>query len=109
MALLPRRLRPSVLIRRKAMYSGFFGNSLFWKVVGVGLFGKSTIQKFFGKNEEVLEVSRLGAGRYMRLTTSKPLTRRTRKKMIRNGQTPPTIKGERALARQWVESQTRAS
>ncbi len=109
MALLPRALRPSVMIRRKAMYSGFLGSSSFWKIVGVAVFGKGTLKKFFGKNVEVLEVSKLGTGRYMRVTTSKPMSRRSRKKMIRSGQTPPTRKGERALAQKWADSQSRAS
>ncbi len=109
MALIPRTLRPSVMIRRKAMYSGFLGSSSFWKIVGVAVFGRSTLKKFFGKNEEVLDISRRGSGRYMQLTTSKPLSRRARKRMTRAGQTPPTIKGERASAQKWVESQSRAS
>ena len=109
MALLPYRLRPSVMIRRKAMYSGFLGSSGFWKLVGIALFSKSTLKKFFGKNVEVLDVSKLGTGRYMQLTTSKPASRRSRKKMIRAGQTPPTRKGERALGQIWADSQTRAS
>ena len=109
MAMLPRHLRPAVMIRRKALYSGFLGSSGFWKIVGVAVFGKSTLKKFFGKNEEVLDVSKLGVGRYMQLTTSKPASRRSRKKMVRAGQTPPTRKGERALGQKWADSQSRAS
>ena len=109
MALLPRHLRPAVMIRRKALYSGFLGSSGFWKVVGIAVFGKSTLKKFFGKNVEVIDVSRLGTGRYMQLTTSKPLSRRGRKKMARAGQTPPTLKGERAGAAKWAESHVSAS
>lgn len=109
MAMLPRHLRPAVMIRRKALYSGFLGSSSFWKIVGVAVFGKSTLKKFFGKNEEVVDVSKLGVGRFMQLTTSKPLSRRARKKMTRSGQTAPTLKGERATAQKWVESQPRAS
>ena len=109
MALLPYRLRPAVMIRRKAMYSGFLGRSSFWKIVGVAVFGRRTLKKFFGKNVEVLEVSKLGVGRYMQVTTSKPMSRRSRKKMVRAGQTPPTRKSERALAKKWVNSQSRAS
>lgn len=107
MALLPRALRPSVLIRRKSMYAGFLGPSTFWKVVGVFVFGKSTLKKFFGKNEEVIDASSLGSGRYMQITTSKPLSRRARKKMVRAGLTPPTVKGDRALAQLWAESNAR--
>ena len=107
MALLPRMLRPSVLIRRKAMYTGFLGNSGFWKVVGVFVFGKSTIKKFFGKNPEVIDVSSLGSGRVMQITTTRPMSRRARKKTVRSGATPPTLKGDRALATLWAESKSR--
>ena len=47
---LPRMLRPSVIIRRKAMYMGFLGPSRFWKVVGLVVFGKRSITKFFGNH-----------------------------------------------------------
>jgi hypothetical protein len=107
MALIPRMLRPSVLIRRKAMYQGFLGPSTLWKVVGVVVFGKSTIKKFFGKNPEVIDVSSLGAGRVMQVTTAKPMTRRARKRAVRSGLTPPTLKGDRALATLWAESKAR--
>ena len=103
MALVPRMLRPSVLIRRKAMYSGFLGNSGFWKVVGVFVFGKSTVKKFFGKNEEVVDVSSLGSGRFMQVTTAKPQSRRSRKKMRKRGIVPPTLEGDRAMAARWAD------
>ena len=103
MALVPRMLRPSVLIRRKALYSGFLGTSGFWKVIGVFVFGKSTVKKFFGKNEEVVDVSSLGAGRFMQLTTAKPQSRRSRKKMLKNGVVPATLDNDRALASLWAD------
>jgi hypothetical protein len=102
-------LRPSVLLRRKAMYDGFLGKSGFWKIVGVVLFGKSSIKKFFGKSPEVIDVSRLGAGRYLELTTAKPTTRRTRKKMQRQGLVPPTLDAERKAASLWASRARRAS
>lgn len=81
MALIPRMLRPSVLIRRKALYSGILGPSRFWKTVAVVVFGKSTLKKFFGRNEEVLEVATLkGGGRLMQIETIKPPTRRERRR-----------------------------
>jgi len=107
MALIPRMLRPSVMIRRKAMYAGFLGPSTLWKVIGVVVFGKSTIKKFFGKNPEVIDVSSLRAGRVMQVTTSKPLSRRSRRKLVRAGETPPTLKGDRALGQLWADSQAR--
>ena len=102
MALLPRMLRPSVLIRRKAMYTGFLGNSGFWKVVGVFVFGKSTIKKFFGKNPEVIDVSSLGPGRVMELMTAKPVTKRRRRKLTKQGVTPPTLAEQKAFSQAWA-------
>ena len=102
MALVPRLLRPSVLIRRKAMYSGFMGNSTFWRVVGVFVYGRSTVKRFFGKNVEVIDVSSLGTGRWMSITTSKPTTRRSRRKLAKQGIVVPPLKEQRALAQLWA-------
>lgn len=102
MALLPRALRPSILIRRKAMYAGFLGPSTFWKVIGVFVFGKATIKKFVGKNPEVIDVSRLGADRFMTVTTAKPVTRRRRKKLAKRGVEPPSLKQQKAMSQLWA-------
>ena len=107
MALVPRMLRPSVLIRRKAMYQGFLGPSSFWKVVGVFVFGKATIKKFFGKNVEVVDLASLGSGRHMEVTTTKPLSRRARKKQRKAGTAGPTLKESRALAQLWADTEAR--
>ena len=104
MALLPRALRPSVLIRRKAMYSGIFGQSTFWKIVAAWVFGKASIKKFFGKNPEVIDAARLGSGRYMQLATAKPVTRRELKRLRKVGMEPPTLKEHRALGKTWATS-----
>ena len=101
-------LRPSVLLRRKAMYAGFLGPSSFWKVVGVFVFGKATIKKFFGKNVEVVDVSSLGAERFMTVTTAKPVTKRRRKKLAKQGITPPTLKERKALGMLWAAKQDAA-
>ncbi len=104
MALLPRALRPAVLIRRKAMYSGIFGQSTFWKVVAVWVFGKASIKKFFGKNVEVIDTAKLGSGRYMQLATAKPVTKRELKKLRKAGMEPPTLKQHQALGKLWAAS-----
>ena len=104
MALLPRALRPSVLIRRKAMYSGIFGQSKLWKVVAIWVFGKASIKKFFGKNVEVIDTSKLGTGRYMQLATAKPVTKRELKKLRKAGMEPPTLKEHKALGKLWTSS-----
>ena len=103
MALVPRMLRPSVLVRRKAMYSGFLGSSTFWKVVGVVVFGKRTLAKVFGRRPEVVDVSRLGPGRVLQLVTAEPLTRRRRRRLAARGVTVPTLAEQRVLAEVWAE------
>jgi hypothetical protein len=99
---IPRMLRPSVLIRRKALYAGFLGTSTFWKVVGVVVFGKRTITKFFGRQPEVIDVSRLGPGRVMQLVTAKPVTRRRRRRLAKRGVTAPNLAEQRVLAKLWA-------
>ncbi|HUF96854.1 MAG TPA: hypothetical protein VMM60_01920 [Ilumatobacter sp.] len=96
MALVPRLLRPAVLIRRKALYSGIFGNSTLWKGIAVWVFGKSILKKMAGKNVEVIDVSAMGAGRFMTIETIKPTTRRGRKKLAKKGTPAPTVKEYRA-------------
>jgi hypothetical protein len=105
MSLIPRLLRPSVLIRRKAMYAGFLGPSTFWKVVGVFVFGKSTIAKVFGRQPEVIDVSTLGPGRVMQLVTAKPMTKRRRRKLAKRGVVVPTRPQQEALAQIWASDQ----
>ncbi|MEO6653786.1 MAG: hypothetical protein ABIP17_14140 [Ilumatobacteraceae bacterium] len=107
MALIPRIFRPKFIIRRKALSAGIFGQSTFWKVVAVWVFGKTTLKKFFGKNTEVIDVSRLGGGRYMQLATAKPVNRRERKRLRKAGMEPPTLKEHRELGKLWTRSRAR--
>lgn len=87
------------------MYAGFLGPSTFWKVVGVVVYGKSTISKFFGKQPEVIDVSRLGPERVMQLITAKPVTRRRRRKLAKRGIHVPTLAEQQVLARIWASEQ----
>ena len=75
MALLPRALRPSVIIRRKAIWSGILGPSRFWKVIGVFVFGKGTIKKIFGKTPEVLGKQKVGFNSFVNVINAKPMTK----------------------------------
>ncbi len=84
MPLLPYAYRPTVIIRTKALRRGIFGPSIFWKVVAGVVFGRSTLKKVFGKNEEVLERATLkGGGRLMQIETIKAPSRRQRRKAAR--------------------------
>lgn len=73
---LPTLLSPVVIVRRKAMYRGVFGNSTMWKLVAVAVFGRGLLKKIFGRRPEVLAQNALVAGRIMSVATSKPLTKR---------------------------------
>ena len=86
------------------MYSGLFGQSTFWKIVAAWVFGKASIKKFFGKNVEVIDLAKLGQGRYMQVATAKPVTRRERKKLAKAGMQPPTLKEHKALGKLWATS-----
>jgi tRNA U54 and U55 pseudouridine synthase Pus10 len=92
-------LRPAVIIRRKALYSGVLGNSTVWKGVAVWVFGKAIIKKAAGKNLEVIDVSALGPGRFMTIETIKPTSRRARRKLDKRGTPAPTVKAYRATSR----------
>ena len=80
MALIPRVLRPSLVIRRKALYDGIFGPSTLWKAVAILVFGRSTLKKLLGKNPELIEVAKLdGPGHFMQIRTLPPSARRTKR------------------------------
>ncbi len=76
----PPSLRPGRIIRRKAMRQGIRGSSSFWKFVAVVVFGRSTIKKIFGKNEELVTREVFRSGGYMTVEPVKLMTRRDRKK-----------------------------
>ena len=77
MALIPRVLRPSLIIRRRALYDGVFGHSTVWKLVAVLVFGRSTLKKVFGKQAELIDVAKLeGPGHVMQIRTLPPSARR---------------------------------
>jgi hypothetical protein len=81
MPLIPYTYRPSVIVRSKALRKGLFGPSTFWKVVAAVVFGRRTLKKVFGRNEEVLEKAVLkGGGRLMQIETIKAPSRRQRRR-----------------------------
>jgi hypothetical protein len=80
MALFPRTLQPSFIIRRKAMRQGLLGRSLFWKVVAGVVFGRSTLKKVFGRNAEPLGKRTISAGHTISVAASAPLSRRQAKR-----------------------------
>ncbi len=79
MALLPRAFRPSVVIRRKAVSSGFLGPSTFWKIIGALVFGQGSIKKFLGKNPEPIAKQKVGFNSFVKVVNSKPLSAKQRR------------------------------
>ncbi len=57
-------------------------------MIAAFVFGRSTLKRLLGKNEEVLEVAKLkGGGHQMQITTIAPTTRRQRRKAAAGGVT----------------------
>ena len=83
MALVPRLLRPSVIIRRNATYKGLLGGNKGWLAVGVVLWSKSFLKKTFGKQEEILTTEKLKKGQFLRIDAVAPPSRRQRRKAKR--------------------------
>ena len=81
---LPPNLRPSLLIRRKAMRHGVFGSSRLWKFIAYWIIAKQTLRRLFGKRPEILDVAVLkGGGHVMRIETFARPTRRQRRRAAR--------------------------
>ena len=83
MALLPYTLRPAFLIRRNAMRRGVLGPSLVWKIVAVFVFGRSTMKSVFGKQPEHLGRVTLRRGQHVKVSTTAPATKLSRKQRRR--------------------------
>ena len=80
MALVPLTLRPSFIIRRKAMRLGVLGPSTFWKLVAVVVFGLNTLKRVFGRNVEHLGTRSLATGGTLTVATTAPLRRKQAKR-----------------------------
>ncbi len=80
MALIPYALRPSAVIRRKAMRQGILGSSSFWKLVAVFVFGGKTIRRFFGKTPDHLGTRTIGVGSFLSVAVLVPMTRKEKKR-----------------------------
>ena len=83
MALVPKLLRPSVIMRRNATYKGLLGGHKGWLAVGVVLWSKSFLKKTLGRNEEILTTEKLTKGQFLRIDVVHPPSRRQRKKTRR--------------------------
>ncbi|MFK7916830.1 MAG: hypothetical protein AB8G14_02035 [Ilumatobacter sp.] len=101
MAVLPYALRPAVIIRRKAIRQGLLGPSMFWKIVAGWVFGKTTIKKFFGKNDESLGTWTVGSNKFVNVINAKPPSKKERKAMT----TTPKQRRAAVIARAVADTQ----
>ena len=72
-----------ILVRRRALMEGVFGNDRAWRVVAAVLFGRSLMKKLFGRTTEVLTIERLAPGQGMVLRTIPYVSRRARRRAAR--------------------------
>jgi hypothetical protein len=79
MPLVPKLLRPSVILRRNATYKGLLGGQKGWLAVGVVLWSKSFLKRTFGKSEEILTTEKLTKGQFLRIDAVQLPSRRQRK------------------------------
>jgi hypothetical protein len=85
MALLPSLVRPSVLVRRQALYRGVFGNSWLWRTVAAVVFGRTLLKRLFGRSPEHIGTVELRPERAMMIQTITPTSRRQRRRAKREG------------------------
>lgn len=83
MPVVPKLLRPSVILRRNAIYKGLLGGSKGWLAVGGILWSKSFLKKTFGRTEEIIATEKLTKGQFLRIDAVRAPTRRQRKKARR--------------------------
>jgi len=55
-------LSPGLLLRRKAIGQGIFGDSRMWQVIGVIVFGRTVLRKIMRSDGETVAVERLNPG-----------------------------------------------
>ncbi len=90
MALLPYALRPSFIIRSRAIRRGILGNSMLWKGVAVVVFGRRFLRAFFGKRPEPLGAWNVESDGFVNVLKAAPVTKRgllkagVSKKMLRH-------------------------
>jgi len=72
-------LSPTALLRRNALYKGVLGGRRGWMVVGALVWGPRLLQRFVGRQEQVLTTEKLVAGQTIQIQAVRPPTRRQRR------------------------------
>ena len=74
-------MRPTMVIRAQAFRKGLFGSSRVWRFIAYGIIGKRLLKRYFGREPEIIEVSRLkGGNHWMEIRTYDPQSRRARRR-----------------------------
>jgi hypothetical protein len=76
---LPRLLKPSVILRRNALYKGLLGGSRGWLAIGAVLWGRGLLKRTMGKQPQLLTVEKLEPGQGLRIDTFEPDSGRRRR------------------------------
>ena len=61
-------LSPALLIRRKAITEGFFGDNRLWRIIGLLIVGRMLLHKVMGKGSQTVAIERLEPGQQIILT-----------------------------------------
>lgn len=96
-------LRPSRIIRNRAIYRGVMGPSKFWKVVAALMFGRGLLRRLFGRQSETIDIASFGSGKHMSIVTANPVSRREIRRLKRTGEYVP-ITEQRRSAIVWANN-----
>lgn len=74
-------MRPTMVIRAQAFRKGLFGPSRFWRMIAYGIIGKRVVKKYFGRQPEIIQITRMkGGNHWMDIRTIAPQSRRARRR-----------------------------
>ena len=74
-------MRPTAVIRAQAFRKGLFGSSRLWRTIAYTIIGKRALKRYFGREPEILQVSRMkGGSHWMEVRTYEPQSRRARRR-----------------------------
>jgi hypothetical protein len=74
-------MRPTMVIRAQAFRKGLFGSSRVWRTIAYAIIGKRVLKRYFGREPEIMEVTRMkGGNHWMEIRTYQPESRRARRR-----------------------------
>ena len=74
-------MRPTMVIRAQAFRKGIFGSSRVWRTIAYAIIGKRVLKRYFGREPEIIQVSRMkGGNHWLEVRTYDPQSRRGRRR-----------------------------